>query len=59
MVVNGEWTVTIEKDLVMLSGPALLGLRSWNRGWKVMSCELAQARCRGRRDEANTVLWSF
>ncbi len=38
------WATTLQKDLVRLIGPAVVGIRRWNKEWASLAMDLAQDR---------------
>ncbi len=38
------WATTLKEDLVRLIGPAVVGIRGWNKEWASLAMDLAQDR---------------
>ncbi len=38
------WATTLKEDLVRLIGPAVVGIRRWNKEWASLAMDLAQDR---------------
>ncbi len=38
------WATTLKKDLVRLIGPAVVGIRRWDKEWASLAMDLAQYR---------------